>query len=100
MAENDVTVEREVWIMMEGGRAFDWRGGGSRASSADVAALCGPPRTDNESNLAAPLRGSAVSQTPEQSSAPLIFHHSFYLNANIVQRHLGRGLGGDTNGKC
>lgn len=31
LAENDVTVEKEVWIMMEGGRVFDWRGGGVAA---------------------------------------------------------------------
>lgn len=31
LAENDVTAEKEVWIMMEGGRVFDWRGGGVAA---------------------------------------------------------------------
>lgn len=47
--------------------------------SVDVAALCGPPRTDtpaNESNLVSTSQGNSVStsrRSAEQSTPPLIF---------------------------
>lgn len=61
-----------------------WFGGGRGVLayppfSVDVAALCGPPRTDtpaNESNLVSTSQGNSVStsrRSAEQSTPPLIF---------------------------
>lgn len=65
------------------GRAYDRLEGGGVSVyppfSVDVAALCGPPRTDtpaNESNLVSTSQRNSVStslHSPEQSTPPLIF---------------------------
>lgn len=83
------------------GRAYDRLEGGGLSVyppfSVDVAALCGPPRTDtpaNESNLVSTSQRNSVStslHSPEQSTPPLIFQHSFYLNANTAQHVFSQG---------
>ncbi len=67
------------------------------AFSVDVAALYGPPHTDtpaNESDLVSTIQKNSVSSSlcsPEQSTPPLIFQRSFYLNANTTQHDFCQG---------
>lgn len=92
--EKDSKSAREGFI----GRGYSgWRGVAQPAFSVDVAALCGPPYTDNptnESDLVSTSQKNSISTSlcsPEQSISALIFQHSFYLNANTAQHDFCQG---------